>query len=214
MKTPNIIPADKHVLISGATGTGKSFLCEHYLKGYKYVVKLDTKDEYLERKRNNQNAWAELEEGKDFSAADNLNDLFYLETDKIKFRPDYDNQTDEVFDAFFKWIFERENTILWIDELMSVATSYKMPKNLGRIYQQGRSKNIGIWACTQRPTGIPSIAPANSTYFFTFNLYLAEDRKKLAQATGRPELLEIPGGFNFWYYKMGEPAAKKAVLII
>lgn len=206
------IPTDKHVLVSGATGTGKSFLCENYLKMYKYVVKLDTKDEYTERKRAGVSAWVDLEENKDFTVCRTLDDLYYCETDKIIFAPDYYNQTDETFEEFFTWIFERENTILWVDELMSVGNSYKFPKALGRLYQQGRSKNIGIWACTQRPTGIPSIAPANSNYFFTFNLYLVEDRKKLAQATGRPELLEIPNGYNFWYYKMGDSHAQKAVL--
>ena len=208
----NYIPTDKHVLISGATGTGKSYLCEHYLKMYKYVVKLDTKDEYSERKRAGVSAWTDLEENKDFTVCRTLDDLYYCETDKIIFAPDYYSQTEEVFNEFFTWIFERENTILWIDELMSVGNSYKFPRALGRLYQQRSSKNLGIWACTQRPTGIPSIAPANSNYFFTFNLYLIEDRKKLAQATGRPELLELPEGYNFWFYKMGDSHAQKAVL--
>ena len=38
------IEPNKHVLIVGRTGTGKSYLCEKYLTGYDYVIKLDTKN--------------------------------------------------------------------------------------------------------------------------------------------------------------------------
>ena len=55
------IPTNKHVLVCGMTGTGKSFLCENYLRGYKYVVKLDTKDETDERYMNGESAWEGLE---------------------------------------------------------------------------------------------------------------------------------------------------------
>ena len=43
------IEPDAHVLVAGATGTGKSFLAEEYLKGYSNVIKLDTKLEVDER---------------------------------------------------------------------------------------------------------------------------------------------------------------------
>ena len=62
----NNIPTDKHVLICGMTGTGKSYLAENYLRGYEYVVKLDTKDETGERRAANKPAWYGLTENKDF----------------------------------------------------------------------------------------------------------------------------------------------------
>lgn len=208
----NHISPDKHVLVVGATGTGKSYLAEQYLKGYKYVVKLDTKDETSERRRSGVSPWDGLKEGKDFTVCNSITALDDIETDKIIYVPPYEEQTRENFDIFFNWIFARENTILWIDELMSVGTVNSFPFALGRLYQQGRSKGIGIWACSQRPSGIPSIAPANSSYYFVFNLYLKADRKRMVDATGMEELDELPQGHNFWYYKMGEEKPIKAVL--
>ena len=209
----NQIEPNKHVLVCGMTGTGKSYLCENYLRGYKYVVKLDTKDETDERLSNGESAWLGLTEGRDFTIVRRYEDLDDVETDKIIFVPDYDEQTDAVFNLFFRWIFERGNTLLWIDELMSIGTVNSFPKELGRLMTQGRSKNVGVWSCTQRPSGIPMCVPSNCTYFFVFDCARPQDRKKLVETTGMTQLYELPTGYNFWYYKMGERQVVKAVLV-
>lgn len=209
----NYIPSDKHVLVVGATGTGKSYLAEQYLKGYEYVIKLDTKNETAERYRDGLSPWDGLEEGKHFTVVYRFEDLEEVETTKIIYVMPFEEQTKEGFDQFFNWVFKRENTIVWIDELMSVGTVNSYPISLGRLYQQGRSKGIGIWSCSQRPSGIPSIAPANSNYIFCFNLYLKADRKRMVDATGMDELDTLPEGHNFWFYKMGDRQPTKAVLV-
>lgn len=206
------IPSNRHVLVCGMTGTGKSFLTEQYTKGYKYVVKLDTKGETDERKAFGESAWDGLREGIDFTVCRHLHELDEIDTPKIIYVPDFEEQNDDTFDQFFRWIFERGNTILWIDELMSVGTVFKYPRNLKRIYTQGRSKNVGVWACTQRPTGIPDCSLSNSNYFFVFDMSLKADRKKMAECTGVEEISQMPNGYNFWYYKLGNRQAVKACL--
>ena len=211
-KEMNSIPTNKHVLICGMTGTGKSFLCENYLRNYEYVVKLDTKNETDERYLDNRSAWEGLEEGKDFTVVRKLEDLDTVETKKIIYVPDYDEQTIDNFNQFFRWIFERGNTILWIDELMSIGTATSYPKELGRLLTQARSKNVGVWMCTQRPSGIPLICTANTSYIFAFACALPADRKRLVETSGIPRMVEMPEGYNFWYYKMGERDCTLAVL--
>ena len=206
------IPPHKHVLVCGMTGTGKSYLTEQYTKGYKYVVKLDTKDETDERYSMGVSPWEGLREGKDFTVCRRLDELDDVNTDKIIYVPDYDEQNETTFNLFFRWIFDRGNTVLWIDELMSIVTVQRYPKELGRLYTQGRSKGVGIFACTQRPTGIPGCAFANSSYFFVFDMALPQDRKKLVEATGMVDMYDMPTGYNFWYYKMGDRKTVKAVL--
>lgn len=206
------LPTDRHVAVCGMTRTGKSLLCEEYLARYPYVVKLDTKNECLERRRKAENVWSSLVEGEDFEVVFSLEDAKRSTLDRIVYVPDFEEQTEEGFNQFFRWIFERENTIVWVDELMTVATSSKIPKELHRLVILGNSKNVALWACTQRPTGIPNIVLANSTYFFTFNLNLPQDRKKLMEITGCEELLEKPTGHYFWFYSMGEEKPVKAIL--
>ena len=208
----NEIPTNKHVFVCGMTGTGKSFLCEQYLSRYEYVVKLDTKAETDERYAIGRSPWDNLQEGKDFTVVREFEDLDEVETKKIIFVPDYENQTIADFDRFFKWIFDRGNTILWVDELMSIGTVNSFPKQFGRLMTQSRSKGIGVWCCSQRPSAIPSIAMANSDYFFVFNMTLPQDRKKVVDTTGQLEMNELPKGHNFWYYKMGDDNCVKARL--
>ena len=212
-KNLNQIEANKHVLVCGMTGTGKSYLCENYLRGYKYVVKLDTKGETDERRAEGLSPWRWLKEGRDFTVVRHFEELDEVDTDKIIFVPEYDEQNEANFNMFFRWIFERGNTILWIDELMSIGTVNSFPKELGRLMTQGRSKNVGIWSCTQRPSGIPSCVPSNCSYYFVFDMALPQDRKKLVDTTGMVQMNEMPTGFNFWYYKMGDRECVKAVLV-
>lgn len=208
------IPSNRHVMVCGMTGTGKSFLCENYLRGYEYVVKLDTKNETGERRSDGLSPWDGLVENKDFTVCYSLEQLDDIETKKIIYVPPYDEQNTETFDRFFNWVFERGNTIIWVDELMSIGTVQSFPRGLGRVMQQGRSKNVAVWSCTQRPSGIPSCVPANSSYFFIYNMALPQDRKKMVETTGMPQILEMPGIFNFWYYKMGNQKCVKARLRI
>lgn len=212
MKNKYIEPS-AHVCIAGATGTGKSFLAEEYLRGYENVIKLDTKMETLERYDEGLSPWSGLVENEDFEVCYSLEECKISEFKKIIYCVPYDEQEEDIFNEFFKWIFERKNTIVWVDELMSFTNSYKYPKEFGRCMIMGRSKNVGIWGCTQRPQGIPSIFISNCKYFFIFRLNRSEDRKVVVNNTGFPEMMETPTGYNFWYCKMGDDKAVLCYLI-
>lgn len=193
------IKANEHVFVCGATGTGKSYLSETYLGGFEYVVKLDTKQESYERYMDDESAWYGLDEGKDFDVCHSLEEAMESDFKKIIYTPDYSEINPDTMDEFFKWIYERGNTIVWIDELMSITSARTYPQQLKRCAIMGRSKGVGIWALTQRPSDIPTIVLANSRHFFMFDLSAPQDRKKMSDTTGCQEMLENPTGFNFWY---------------
>lgn len=196
----SLIPTDEHVFIAGMTGSGKSYLAERYLAGYDHVVKLDTKDETSERRRAGKPVWKGLKEGTDYTVVTKLEDLEYVRTKKIIYVPDFEEQNLDTYNALFKWVYLRENTILWIDELMSIADNpSRYPPYLKALYTRGRSKEAVVWALTQRPMDIPTIVMANSTHFFIFNLNMPQDREKVAKATGYPEFYNLPGKYNFLY---------------
>jgi len=203
---PNVIESNARVFIGGKTGCGKSFLAETYLTGYEYVIKLDTKDETSERIADGKSPWKGLKEGKDFTVVYFLDDLANCETKKIIYVPDITEQNKETFDAFFKFVYMRENTVIWIDELMSISTSpLNYPFYMKACYTRGRSKNIGIWALSQRPSDIPAIVLANTEIFIVFALRLLADREKISKMTGCPEMLRMPTSekhpYAFWYYE-------------
>ncbi|HBH1802303.1 TPA: hypothetical protein KRM58_003523 [Clostridioides difficile] len=207
------INTDEHVFIAGMTGSGKSYLAENYLASYKNVVKLDTKDEVTERRKQGKPLWGSLVENKDFTVVTTLTEIETVTTDKIIYVPNFEEQNLDFYNALMKWVYYRENTILWIDELMSVAESAtKYPNYLKALMTRGRSKNVAVWSLTQRPVDIPTICTANSTHFFVFDLMLEQDRYKMMQVTGMPEMKDRPGKYLFWYFKNGNDKCIKATI--
>lgn len=212
MSSQNVaIKENEHVFIAGTTGTGKSTFAEVYLSHYKYVVKLDSKREFEERRIKGQSAWMGLVEGKDFTIVEYLEDLPAVETPKIIYAPVFEEQNKEYYNEFFRWCFERQNNIVWVDELLSIVNGQVMPPQFRRIMTQGRSKNVGCWNCTQRPTGLPMIIPANTSHFIGYYMPWLEDRKKMYSFTGCREFLSPPdkAKFEFWYTKAGSGKAVK-----
>jgi hypothetical protein len=204
-ETPKILRSE-HVFVAGSTGSGKSVMAEIYLAGkdFPFVLKLDTKGEYYERKAAGIPVWRGLEEGKDYEVVFKLKDVERTTAKKIIYVPDFSEQETPFYDALFKWIYERENTTLWIDELMSVAESaHRYPKYLKALLTRGRSRACAVWALTQRPSDIPSIIMANSTHFFIFSLNLPQDREKLVKVTDQREFFIKPKRHYFYYYKIG-----------
>lgn len=208
------IGTDEHVIVLGMTGSGKSVLAEIYLAGFQTsVVKLDTKGEAYERRKKGQELWRGLVEGKDFTVVEYLKDLEQVETLKVIYAPHFTEQDQEHYDALLKWVYLRENTTLWIDELMEVAPSAnRFPPYLKGVYTRGRSKEVSVWSCSQRSLEIPGSVIGNTTHFFVFNMNQPQDRKKLADATGIMEFYEQPGQYNFWYFRLGDTHATLGTL--
>jgi MoxR-like ATPase len=188
-----IIRTDQHVFVPGMTGSGKTFLCESYLNAYKNVIVLDTKGFF--------NWKSSIEPVPVFT---HLKDLGGFREGRAIYRPDFTELNEDFYNAFFKYIYERRNTIVYIDELMEVAPSSRTyPLYLKGLLTRGREMNIGVWMSTQRPRDIPILCFTQSTHFFVFYLQLQEDRHRLAVATEQPTF-EINAGtlksHIFWYY--------------
>jgi len=212
------IKQSEHVFICGMTGSGKSQLAEIYLAGANFpnVVMLDSKGQVYERRAKRQPVWRGLDEGEDFTVVERLKNLETVETQKIIYAPHFEEQDQEHYEALLKWVYQRERTTLWIDELMEVCPSaMRYPLHIKACYTRGRSKNVGVWACAQRTLDIPAIVLANTTHFFVFDLNQPQDRKKMADSTGVPEFMQKPsevgGKYAFWYYnyKMSKPVIGK-----
>jgi len=205
-KNEQEITREESVFIAGGTGSGKSALTEIYLAGsnFPHVVKIDTKGEYYERKTLGIPAWKGLVEGEDYQVVFKLKDLEFADKPKIIYVPDYDEQEFQYYDAFFKWIYERQNTTVWVDELMSICDNpHKIPRMMKAVYTRGRSRRTCVWACSQRASEIPNIILSNTQVFFIFQMNLESDRKKLVMMTDQKEFMIKPEKYFFWFYKIG-----------
>lgn len=210
------IPLGEHVLICGQTGTGKTFLAETYLAGYKEsVVMLDTKGQYWERKEEKKSAWIGLKENRDFVMVDRLKDLPEAgeKFNKIIYTPVHSEMSFEHYNSFFEWVYNRKHTVAWVDEVMSVCpNTMKLPEYYRAILTRGRSRRTSVWSLSQRPSGIPNLIISESKNVFCYDLQLPQDREKMANITGVKEFLTMPGYRKFWYWHAGEMKAIKATL--
>lgn len=198
------IKPNEHVAVVGRTGSGKTWLARKYLAGYRNVVVLDTKGTF---------EWPEVPE-EERTLVRRLADLETVQTPKIIYRPDFEELEEEYYNAFFRWSYLRRNTIVLIDEAMSVAPNpFRIPDYYKAILTRGRELDVAAWSLTQRPSGIPGVILSESTHFFVYDLNLSSDRDKMVTITGMEELSRRPGKYRFWYYKMGEDQAILARLV-
>lgn len=211
------IATDKHVFVSGITGGGKSQLCQCYLSQFPRVIKLDTKGEAFMDLKKKRNPWPYVHP-KELAIVQTLDDLGKVDHPYIIYAPVFEELEFDAFNEFFRWVyFSREDThtATWVDEYMEVSENPSViPRYLRALYTKGRSRNTPVWTCTQRPTGVHQIAFSQSSHFFTFDLPMPQDREKIAKATGAPQHLELPDGYNFWYFERGWREAVKGVLAL
>jgi hypothetical protein len=220
-KKAKIIPANEHVFIAGRTGSGKTFMAKKYLANYDNVVAIDTKG-LLSWPEIPDTMWRGQEKeilvnngkNKNLTIVTKLEALENVNTPKIIYRPEWDELNEEFYNAFFKWVYMRKNTIVWVDEAMSICPSpFKIPEYYKAILTRGRQRQTAVWSLTQRPSGIPQIIMSESTHFFVFDLNLPQDREKLVEVTGARELYAKPGKYVFWYYHVENDQAFKAKLV-
>lgn len=157
------------------------------------------------------------EAGDEVAIVRKLENITRTDKNKIVYRPDADEMNEQYYDAFFRWVYFRRNTIVWVDEVMSVGTPHKMPFYYKACLTRGRELKIGVWSLTQRPSGIPALVMSEATHFIVFDLNMPKDRQKIAEITGMPEFLEKPsteyGKYSFWYHNVEKGAAIPARIV-
>jgi hypothetical protein len=117
----------------------------------------------------------------------------------IVYRPGYD-EAREGCPEFFRWLFARGNTICVVDEVISITPPVSIPRDFAIAIQQGRSRNVGLWMATQRPSRIPIPILSESEHHCIFRLRHPNDLKRMAEYTD-PIVEEVPPrGHSFYYY--------------
>lgn len=164
------IETSDHVLLVATTGGAKSTLVASLTLPVQSLIAIDGKDALrLPRSR-----LIELPSLASFPTYDEfarrvrvLLDWKEKETNRLVVRPHpLDIDGFEAHDAIFRAAYERRHTIVWVDEITSTgATAQRAQPYLRAIAARGRTRDVGLWACTQAPFGMtPGIIRRNTTY--------------------------------------------------
>lgn len=171
-----LIPAKSdRVFIAGQTGSGKSTLARILAQYRKYVVILDSKGTIK---------WPGYTRVESFRK---LQELDPEKCPKIVYHPTYWEETNPaVMDAFFRWVYDRRNCTLYVDELMGCTRGDVFPPYYGACLTRGRELGIEVWSGTQRPKNIPQVSMSEAEHAFIFPLRMPQDRVRVSEVANIP----------------------------
>ena len=183
----------EHALIFGMTGFGKTYLAKRLSRLRKYVTIHDAKGTFREP---------------GFVRFTSLSKLIKSKAFKTIYAPSrFELRDEKAQDAYFEYIYARGNTTAIIDELTAVATTrHDIPDALFDCYARGREFGNEIWALTQEPVFVPSIALTQARHRYTFYLTGPTHQKKvvdLMPGLTIDDVIDL-GKREFYYYREGE----------
>ena len=202
----NIIKPSEHVFVCGANGTGKTVLAKIYTaNNFDNVCVLDTKGTFKYEPF--------LQINKDYKLVTDINMLYNeRKYNKIVYRPNIYQNSQEYYERFFEWCYKRTNTIVLVDEAMHVCDSYKIGFWYKSILTRGRELNVACWSCTQRPTNVSNFLLSESLHWFIFRLNNIDDRLKLVKSSGMADFKTSSTGHYFIYYNANYQGTTKRIL--
>ena len=181
----------QRVSFAGKTGSGKTYAANYLLKPIRRLIVIDPKMQLVSDRKwrlepPTKDAWRALRKGE------------YARIG-IANPPAIDQEGFPIWDSIFELAWEVQDIVIYIDEMYSVAKNGRLSYPLRRLYTQGRSMGIGVWAATQRPSWVPNEMFSESEWSFTFTLRIADDRKKVARSLGFDQIQEpIRDLHGFW----------------
>lgn len=184
-------PKSESAIFVGQNGSGKSYAAKTLLTdtAYKDIIIIDPKAEIGIR---------------DAKYVHKPSDLTKVKSGVVIYQPDSEYENKDSYNEVFRHVYYKGNVLLFIDELLAVGSDdwHTYPSMLRSVYTRGRSLGISIWACTQRPSGIPLYALSESKHFFCFKLLIDEDRVRMSKFMGK-DVMNIPKGHNFYHMNTG-----------
>lgn len=191
------IRPDQHLLICGATGSGKSTLARVLTYGYSRLVVVDPKHE------------EDVPRALVAYTPAQFRQLWPQRSPRVVFRPDpRDTRHRDVGEVIARVLGFR-NTRLVLHETVYYAGAAWIVPELQHALMTGRTLNVGVAACSQRPIGLHNVVLSEASHVFVFRLSLEGDREKLAGIMGPAVLTPPPVPFGFLY---GGPAAGGTVV--
>lgn len=187
MDISEILPerTDRAVLV-GQTGTGKTTLARYLLEYRKFVIIYDAKG---------------LIKWQGYKRLTTLRAIYKCREPRIIYAPVASELRDETYhEAFFRFIYERKNTLCYVDETYAVTRGEIIPPSYHACLTRGRERNISVISSTQRPMYIPNVVLSESEHFYVLFLKMPQDRKKIYEATGlEPEKIALLQKRYFYY---------------
>lgn len=129
--------------------------------------------------------------------------------DVVVWRPEADLLSDPyAMDAELdRLVRNRAICSIYIDELYQLHSNGRAGPGIVGLWTRGREMGFTVLASTQRPAWVSQFCLTESDQYYIFTLTLRDDRKKLAECLGNPEIADsVLDKHWFYYVRQGEDA--------
>lgn len=165
-------PTDRALFV-GQTGSGKTTLADVLLRTREYVVVVDVKGTIN---------WRGYRLVRRF---DNLLKIKADAAPRLIYRPPYAELSHtDTLNLFFRWVFARGHTTVYIDEVAGITRGDVYPYWFGACLMRGRELGVETWMSTQRPMRVPMICMSEAEHVYAFRLKMEQDRARIESMTG------------------------------
>src|SRR5690242_12949099 len=196
--------SDQRMMLTGATGTGKTTLARYLLQPVKPLIVIDPKCTYGGKSG---------EPG--FRMVSRPAALFGLgsSVEFVQYRPDERHQSVSDYDEVYRWVYRRGGLFVYTDEAFLVHHGSYAPDWLRACVTCGRELGIGMMHGTQRPRGIDLRLMTEAEIFVAFDLRHRDDRKRMAEMGGDEMMVRPPQhAFHYWIAGGGPPGLARLKL--
>lgn len=195
MKIADILPpVDGQIFLSGKKGSGKSTLDLMLIDAIpdtEIILVIDSKDEWalkpflkLGNKKVHHLRIANLH--------------LVREPGIYVYKSHYPHFYDPGVTRLLLQAFKRKHLTVVIHEMYHFCHGNNPLPALGQLITMGRAKFIRLHMESQRPSNIPVICYTESDVFVAFHLAKDADRKRMADVSEAPEMVQVADGHNFW----------------
>ena len=185
-------------ILIGQTGSGKSWFARAMMGAYvgrRQVIVVDTKHDPC---------WSRIKGARYVATLAGVKHAKFPRCPIIVWRPQGAEASNyDVFDDLYTWVYERGNTVVFVDEVTQTVQS---PTSFGTGFNdvvcRGRVRGLIVLYGTQRPVLLPRIIFSESTRFYVFYITDRRDRQTVAGFTNPQLEREIPDRHGFYYFNV------------